>query len=267
VTVAAVGTGVASSGLTDELRPTKSGFALSDSAARDISGAASLGGRELAVTRDFDRMAVAGASNVEKPKPVGVRWTTEELKLRQGPTEDAKVFTVLDSLTKVAVTGRNANGFAEILVDGKARWVTADYLVKEKPEPEPEPEAETAEESEGTPAVGGDCTNGTSVSGAPNVLKVHEAVCAAFPSITTYGTYRGDGEHSQGIAIDIMVSGDTGWQVAEFVRAHAGELGVNYVIYSQQIWSVDRSGEGWRGMEDRGSTTANHYDHVHVTTY
>ena len=27
------------------------------------------------------------------------------------------------------------------------------------------------------------------------------------------------------------------------------------------------SGEGWRGMSDRGSTTANHYDHVHVTVY
>ena len=33
------------------------------------------------------------------------------------------------------------------------------------------------------------------------------------------------------------------------------------------IWSVERGGEGWRGMSDRGSTTANHYDHVHVTTY
>jgi len=55
--------------------------------------------------------------------------------------------------------------------------------------------------------------------------------------------------------------------VAEFVRAHYDELGVQYVIYSQHIWSVDRSSEGWRLLEDRGSATANHYDHVHVTTY
>jgi hypothetical protein len=27
-----------------------------------------------------------------------------------------------------------------------------------------------------------------------------------------------------------------------------------------------RASEGWRYMEDRGSTTANHYDHVHVST-
>ena len=64
-----------------------------------------------------------------------------------------------------------------------------------------------------------------------------------------------------------MVSGDRGQQVADFVRANASELGVSYVIFSQQIWSVERGSEGWRGMEDRGSTTANHYDHVHVTTY
>ena len=81
---------------------------------------------------------------------------------------------------------------------------------------------------------------------SPNIVKVHEAVCAAFPDITTYGTFRGDGEHSQGLAVDIMVSGARGYEVRDFVRAHYAELGVNYIIYSQHIWSVDRSGEGWR---------------------
>jgi hypothetical protein len=55
--------------------------------------------------------------------------------------------------------------------------------------------------------------------------------------------------------------------VADFVREHYAELGVSYVIYSQHIWSVERGGEGWRGMSDRGSTTANHYDHVHVSVF
>ena len=50
------------------------------------------------------------------------------------------------------------------------------------------------------------------------------------------------------------------------MREHyENELGVIYVIYSQHIWSVERGGEGWRGMSDRGSTTPNHYDHVHVS--
>ena len=100
-----------------------------------------------------------------------------------------------------------------------------------------------------------------------NIRATHQAVCSNFPEIVTYGTLRSDGEHAQGIAVDIMVSGDRGWEVAEFVRRYYSELGVNYVIHARRIWSVDRSGEGWRSMADRGSVTANHYDHVHVTTY
>ena len=92
-------------------------------------------------------------------------------------------------------------------------------------------------------------------------------MCANWPEITSYGTWRGDGEHGQGRAIDIMVSGATGWDIANFLRANYSALGIEYIIYSQQIWSVERAGEGWRGMSDRGSVTANHYDHVHVTVY
>jgi hypothetical protein len=44
-------------------------------------------------------------------------------------------------------------------------------------------------------------------------------------------------------------------------------MGVSQLIWQQHIWTVQRGSEGWRAMEDRGSTTANHYDHVHVTVY
>ncbi|KRF15463.1 hypothetical protein ASG90_12275 [Nocardioides sp. Soil797] len=180
-------------------------------------------------------------------------WTTEDLNLWDGPTDEATKLGTIESGEKVLTTGREQNARSEVVIDGQSRWVTGEYLTDEKP----------------VEGIGGDCTNGTSVASgvSPNIVKVHNAVCAAFPDITTYGTFRGDGEHSQGLAVDIMVSGSEGWEVAEFVRAHASELGVSYAIYSQKIWSVQRSGEGWRGMEDRGSTTANHYDHVHVTTY
>jgi hypothetical protein len=184
-------------------------------------------------------------------------WTTAALDLWTSPLEGAaRKVGLVEEGKKVLATGREAAGRVELAVDGESRWVTAGYLSDAKPEPEPE-----------EMAVGGSCTNGTSVSGTANILSVHEAVCANFPEITSYGTYRGDGEHAQGLAIDIMVSGSRGWEVAEFVRANYQELGVSYVIYSQKIWSVDRASEGWRYMEDRGSTTANHYDHVHVTTY
>ncbi len=181
------------------------------------------------------------------------RWTTEALNLWSDPGEKAEQTGELDAGEVVVLTGRSLLGREEIRWGKKGvRWVTGGYTTDEKPF-----------------TLGGDCTNGTSVpSGvSPNIAAVHEAVCAEFPEITSYGTFRSDGEHGQGLAVDIMVSGSRGYEVAEFVRKYYAELGVNYIIYSQRIWSLDRSGEGWRGMSDRGSTTANHYDHVHVTTY
>jgi len=190
------------------------------------------------------------------------RWTTTDLNLWTEPGKGAKKIGLLQEEKKILVTGRQFGGRVEVVWKGRSAWVTAGYLADEKPV------EEVASDGSGGD-VDAACTNGTSVpSGvSPNIVKVHEAVCANFPEITTYGTFRGDGEHAEGLAVDIMVSGDRGWQVADFVRAHYSELGVNYIMYSQRIWSVERGSEGWRYVEDRGSTTANHYDHVHVTTY
>jgi hypothetical protein len=208
------------------------------------------------------------------------RWTTAPLYLWTAPGKGAKKVGLIDELEHVLVTGRRTSERVELVINRKPRWVTRGYLADNKPQPPPPPAPARPAASSGSsgrsaapapapaPAPAG-CTNGSSVpSGvSPNVAQVHEAVCAAFPELTTYGTFRSDGEHAQGLAIDIMVSGSRGQQVADFVRSNYSSLGVNYIIYAQQIWSVDRGGEGWRGMEDRGSTTANHYDHVHVTTY
>lgn len=217
-------------------------------------------------SRKSDSAATAAAVEAADTK----LWTTEDLNLWNSPLDDAENLGLIEAEKKVIATGREDNGRTEIVVDGKSRWVTSDYLDDEKPEPDPAEIPVAAREDGGSPdASSGECTNGTSVESgvSPNIVKVHEAVCAAFPEITTYGTFRGDGEHAQGLAVDIMVSGDRGYEVAEFIKANYSELGVNYIIYAQEIWSVDRSSEGWRGMEDRGSSTANHYDHVHVTTY
>jgi hypothetical protein len=264
-TLGAVAVGVLASTPETEATVASHGSAsISGSLSRDgelsrSSGRSELGKTELAGLASFQRQQLAAQSAATRKAIRSAsekRWATTDLNLWSAADDGARNLGLLDSGEKVLITGRTANGRAEIVIKDAARWVTADYLSDEKPE-------------EGPAGLGGSCTNGTSVpSGvSPNIVKVHEAVCAAFPEITTYGTFRGDGEHAQGIAVDIMVSGDRGWEVAEFVRAHASELGVSYAIYSQKIWSVERSGEGWRGMSDRGSTTANHYDHVHVTTY
>lgn len=200
---------------------------------------------EIAVDRTARRLA----------KKVDDRlWTTEVLNLWDGPSEKSEKLGEIDALEQVAVTGRQQAGRTQIVVDGQSRWVSSDYLSQDKPEQ--------------GPSLGGTCANGSSIdAGRPSLYEIHDVVCANWPQITSYGTWRGDGEHGQGRAIDIMTSGETGWAVANFLRANYSSLGIEYVIYAQHIWSVERSGEGWRGMSNRGSTTANHFDHVHVTVY
>jgi hypothetical protein len=101
-----------------------------------------------------------------------------------------------------------------------------------------------------------------------NAVALYRAVCAAFPALSSYGGYDPHGEHADGRAIDFMVTDSSlGQAVADWVRANAAALHVYDVIWSQHIWTPERSSEGWRYMSDRGSATANHYDHVHVAVY
>lgn len=72
----------------------------------------------------------------------------------------------------------------------------------------------------------------------------------------------GADDHTAGLALDFM-TGDTelGTALANYVLNNQSWLGVSYVIYQQRY----NDGSGWSTMEDRGSPTANHYDHVHVS--
>lgn len=73
----------------------------------------------------------------------------------------------------------------------------------------------------------------------------------------------GISDHPKGLALDFMVTGNRGDQIAEYAVNNAERLRVSYVIWYQKINSLD--GRGWRTMEDRGGDTANHKDHVHVS--
>jgi hypothetical protein len=221
------------------------------------------------VSRSEDRVRLA-------PKPPEVNghlFSTTVVNIREFPSQQAKRVGSLEWAEKIPTSGKTKGPWTEVVLDGASAWVYTEYLAEKKPKPEPEPKPESSAPS--TPSVEGlsmaACASGSDVESGltSNAVAVHRAVCAAFPSITEYGGLRpgDDGEHGTGQALDIMISGDAGWDVAEFVRANAGDLGVSEVIYSQKIWTVERSSEGWRWMDDMGSTTANHYDHVHVTVY
>ncbi len=94
-------------------------------------------------------------------------------------------------------------------------------------------------------------------------------------AVSTIGGYRPGNTydvegHPAGLAVDMMFPVNAegyrrGQAAADYIQAHAGELGVRYLIWQQRIWSVARQGEGWRGMPDRGSVSANHLDHIHVS--
>ena len=96
-----------------------------------------------------------------------------------------------------------------------------------------------------------------------NAAKVYSAIRSNF-GITNIGGYRaGAGDHGAGKAVDVMVTGSRGDAVAQWAINNMGAYDITYVIWKQRIWLAGSS--GWRAMEDRGSVTANHYDHVHIS--
>ena len=100
-----------------------------------------------------------------------------------------------------------------------------------------------------------------------------------FGPFSAIGCYRpgSDGEHPLGRACDFMLSTggvmpaaswiQKGYDIAAWAQANASRLGIMYIIYRQRIWDVRMASSGWVPMENRGSITANHYDHVHISVF
>lgn len=241
------------------------GDALQDAAALRAEGRASRDRSRTAVTPTTATTPVT-ATPAPQPKPVpkvvGKLWVATAVNVRSGPSADLARVGRLTALTQVGVTGVTKSGWTQVVVDGKAGWVRSTFLSKTKPKPQ----------ASSAPAgvSNAPCPKSSSIEAhlTANARAVYRAVCAAYgSSVSSFGGYRaGDpGDHGSGRAVDIMVSGDPGTRIARYVQAHAKELNVTYVIYQQRIWMAGNPTSQWKLMEDRGSTTANHYDHVHVS--
>ena len=195
------------------------------------------------------------------PADLSPRWATVDLNVWSQADEDSRRLTVVPAGDKVQVTGLARGPWEQVARGDRLGWVHKAYLARSKP---------AAGITVSAHVSGAPCPDGSAVESGlhAHTIEVYRAVCAAFPAVTTWGGLSGSGgDHGAGMALDIMCTGSLGDAISAYVRAHAGALGVSYVIWSQHIWTVQRSSEGWRLMPDRGSTTANHYDHVHVSVY
>jgi uncharacterized protein YraI len=214
----------------------------------------------------------ASASETMTPtlslKVVDSKYATTQLNVRTQPSADASVVATVSKGTKLSVTKTVSNGFRYVSYRGKGRWVKNQYLSDTKPK------STTSISSSGSSGGGisqAPCPSGSSVENGltPDAIRVHRALCHRYPQFTSFlGLRSSSGYHGEGRALDCMISNTTvGWDAANWLRANASKLGVMEVIYRQQIWTVQRSSDGWRSMSDRGSPTANHMDHVHVSVY
>ena len=226
--------------------------------------------------REFSRSAKR-VTLERKPAVKDHKFRTANLNLWPAPKESGKPLKILEEGGKVAVTGVRKAGFAEILYAGQVRYVKAEYLADKRPAPASAPATSSASAtsgaSEASSASGGDgitsapCPDGSSTESglSSRAVTLYRSACNAFPALSSYGGLDAHGEHSTGNAIDFMVTDPAlGQALADWARAHASELGIHDIIWAQHIWTPVRAGEGWRSMSDRGSATANHYDHVHI---
>ena len=208
-----------------------------------LATAASEGEPPTTVTRDAERPPLPNTAAVEK-KIEGLRYAVTPVEIHADAKTSSAVLAEVVSGDEVDITGKTNGKWAEIIHKGVPRWVEASSLATEMPlgtEP---------------------CPYGSEKGLQPDTVKVLRAVCAKFPSITSYGGIAGRGEHATGHSLDIMVSSDLGNEIAAFLQENRAELGVEYLIWEQRMLSSP--GGSWVAMENRGGTTANHYDHVHV---
>lgn len=287
VTALVIGTAVVTSGSGDPSTPSvATADAGSASLATLTAGLAPKADPEIRTLGTSRSAARVPLVDNRLPEAKGKLWTTAVLRLRVRPVAKSEDVGLLESDRRVPVTGRKKGGYAEVIDKGVARWVTADYLSKEKKKVAPTRSASVAQSSRSTTStqsgrsttstqtgsasrglVDSSCpaTAGTENGLSSSAVRVYRAVCNNFPEITSYGGYAARGEHGSGRAIDIMTSDSgLGDRIADFLKANAGSLNLFDVIWRQRIWTPVRASEGWRSMSSRGSATANHFDHVHV---
>jgi len=186
-------------------------------------------------------------------------FTTAKLNLRAEASAKAKLLGSVPAGTKVMATSTLEGKYRKVTAGKLDGWVLASNL----------DDAIKAGEAAGGITMA-KCARGSSVEARlrPDTIRIYRSLCALFPGVNSYGGWRAGGRqfHKNGRALDIMLTPGSesalGWRIAKYLVANARAFNVDHIIFEQKIWTP--GSPHWRGMSDRGGTTANHYDHVHV---
>lgn len=213
-------------------------------------------------TRYTAAVGASGPTAPTAPTAVGTVYVTVNLlNVRATSAANGTIVGQVTRGTALATTGRTENNRTEVIHAGVARWVYSPYV------------SATAPNSAGIPA--GLTTSGIDRLNA-NARAVFDHVVANYPRIRTIYGWRASSDyssdHPNGRALDLMIANwsdpanaEHGWEIARYFQANASRFNITYIIYRQQLWNASYPARGWRAMEDRGSVTANHYDHIHIS--
>ncbi len=184
-------------------------------------------------------------------------YTTASVNVRKGPRTDAALLGGLSLGVRVSATSEIDGKYRKVEYSDGFGWVLASELSDAAPI-----------EAAGT--TWAPCSRGSAVEKRlrKDTIHIYRSVCALFPAVNSYGGWRAGGLpfHKNGRAVDIMLTPGAesalGHRIANYLIAHAKVFNINHIIFEQHIWTPQTP--RWRMMADRGGTTANHFDHVHV---
>lgn len=199
------------------------------------------------------------------------RYATANLNIWSGSTGNAHT-GLIPRGSAFEATGTVQSGRLQIVHNGAVKWVTARYTSVNAPVASPAPGSNTGS---GSASLNRGYSSGLDRTNR-YVQRIAQEVWDTRPAVKTqYGWRRSNTpDHPAGRALDIMIpnwgssSGKAlGNEIAAYYRTNAREYNIHYIIWDQKIWNIKRDREGWRPMANRGNASANHLDHVHITTY
>lgn len=216
-------------------------------------------------------LTTAGVALSDSAYAAQTMTPTTHVNMRSGPGMSHGVLLVLSPSESVTATGQASGVWRQVTTkSGQTGWASGNYL------------RDGGASSTTTTTTASAVKPATSVSLPgyaglkPNARAALQRVLDKYPEIRTIGGQRASSayssDHPNGRAIDVMIpswgsaSGvSLGDRIAADFQANAGEFNITYIIWRQKQWTAAYPQRGWRVMADRGSATANHYDHVHIS--